>query len=109
MTDLSPHTKSAESGNEPKNGDLRVVHFPQVPCRAFHVPVTSPDDAIRLMGILARYDDFQLKQRIKPDYSSAADLEVYEDGEWLTWYDDEGDDIRAYEVRLSQQNAEAAR
>jgi len=64
-----------------------------MPCPAFYVPVDSPEHALTIISLLADYDDFQYRNYIKPDYSSAAGLEVYEDGEWVTWYDDEGRDF----------------
>lgn len=80
-----------------QSGDLRVWHIPQIPGKPFYVEVASPDEAIRIMQLLADYDYFQLKHNIKPDYSNAQGLQVYDnDGEWVDWYDDEGDDIDAY-------------
>ncbi len=76
-----------------KEGDLRVWHIPQVPGKPFHVTVATSIEAIKVLGILADYDTFQFKNRIKPDYCNAAGLEVYEDGEWLEWYNDNGEDI----------------
>ena len=82
-------------------GQLRVWHCPQIPCKPFHVYVESPQEAQRVLQVLAKYDLFQLENKIKPDFSSAAGLEVYTDdcdGEgtagWSEWYDEEtGDDI----------------
>jgi len=47
---------------------LRVSHFPQVPCKAFHVDVNSIEEAMKIKNILANYDLFQYNNRIKPDY-----------------------------------------
>lgn len=83
----------------PKPGDLKVCWFPQVPCKAFEVPVKTPSEGAFLMDVLARYDWFQLENRIKPDYSNAGVLRVYDagsDGEgnpgWVDWHDEEGND-----------------
>lgn len=53
---------------------LRVWHIPQMPCKSFHVPVSSPGEAIKILGVLADYDLFQFENHIKPDYSSAQGL-----------------------------------
>lgn len=78
--------------SESKQGDLRVWWIPQVPGKPFHVDVASPDEAKKLMVVLADYDLFQFKNRIKPDYSNAGGLECYSqtgDGQWCEWYDEE--------------------
>lgn len=61
----------------PKQGDLRVWHIPQIPGKAFHVPVDSIKTAKLILKTLADYDLFQYKNRIKGDYSNAAGLECY--------------------------------
>lgn len=82
----------------PKDGELRVWHIPQIPGPAFHVGVDSPQEAQRVIQVLAQYDLFQFKHKIKPDYSNASGLEVFThdcDGEgthdWEEWYDVETD------------------
>ena len=37
---------------------LRISHFPQVPCKAFHVDVNSIEEALKIMNVLAYYDLF---------------------------------------------------
>lgn len=91
----------ARSLMRPKVGDLKVVWFPQIPCTPFEVPVKTPSEGAFLMTVLARYDEFQFDNRIKPDYSNAGTLCVYaedSDGEgnpgWEDWHDeDTGDDL----------------
>lgn len=77
---------------------LRVWHIPQIPMKAFHVHVSSPEEAIKILNTLADYDIFQFENHIKPDYSSAQGLEEFneEDHEWEEWYNDDGLDIREY-------------
>lgn len=70
-------------------GDLQVWWIPQVPGKPFTVAVPSVEEGKRLMDTLARYDQFQLDNNIKPDYSNAGVLTVFEDGEWTDYY--EGD------------------
>lgn len=74
-------------------GDLRVWHIPQVPGKPFYVPVQSPEEAIKVLDILADYDQFQFQNNIKPDYCNASGLEVFEGGEWVEWYNEDGEDI----------------
>ncbi len=76
----------------PTEGALRVWWIPQVPMKAFHVPVASIAEAKLIMVTLAEYDIFQFENRIKPDYCNTGGLEVFEDGEWTEWYDEESGD-----------------
>lgn len=76
-----------------KKNELRVWHIPQIPGEPFHVSVESPQEAVKVLEILAQYDNFQFEQKIKPDYSNAAGLEIYEDGEWREWYSEDGESI----------------
>jgi hypothetical protein len=79
-----------------KEGDLRVWHIPQIPGDAFYVPVSSPEEAGKLLNTLAQYDLFQYENNIKPDYSNASGLEVVESGEWCEWYSKYDEDIDEY-------------
>ena len=76
-----------------EEGDLRVWWIPQVPGAPFYVPVSDVEQAILIVNTLGRYDAFQYENRIKPDYCNVGGLEVYEDGEWLEWMDDNDDEI----------------
>ena len=79
---------------KPKEGDLRVWWIPQVPMKPFHVPVQSISEAKLILVTLAEYDLFQFHNRVKPDYSNAGGLEIFEGGDWTEWYDpDSGDCI----------------
>lgn len=83
---------------------LKVWHIPQVPMKAFHVDVERPEEAIKVLNILAQYDLFQYENRVKPDYTSAQGLIEFDEQEkeWFEWYSEEGEDIREYEQRLSE-------
>ena len=76
-------------------GDLQVWWIPQVPMEPFTVPVASVAEAVKLLDVLADYDLFQLKHRIKPDFCNAGGLRRWcadgGDGEpdWEDWYDEE--------------------
>lgn len=81
----------------PEQGDLRVYWIPQIPMKAFRVPVKSIREAKLILETLADYDAFQFKNRIKPDYCNAGGLQIFDvdpDGtgksDWCDWYNDEG-------------------
>jgi len=71
-------------------GDLRIWWIPQIPLKEgdkpFYVNVESPDEGRQALTILGRYDVYQFKHNIKPDYSNAGGLELEdEDGDWHEW------------------------
>lgn len=79
------------------NEKLRIWWIPQVPMEPFRVEVESPEEAKKLLNILADYDIFQFENNVKPDYCNAGGLEVFEDGEWTDWYSEDGEDINDIE------------
>jgi hypothetical protein len=80
--------------------NLRVWHIPQVPGKAFYVPVDSPEEGIKIMDILSYYDLFQLEHRIKPDYSNVCGLEMFVDGEWTNWENELAETEEEFRDRL---------
>ena len=78
---------------------LRIWHIPQIPMEPFHVEVGFIDEAKMLLRVLADYDLFQYNHNVKPDYSNASGLSVWDDDdqEWVDWYDEASgeDDIWA--------------
>jgi len=80
--------------------ELRVVHFPQVPCKPFYVEVGDLQQAKKIIDVLANYDLFQFDNRIKPDYCNMTVLEQWDEDEqeWLSWCDEETgiDDVDDY-------------
>ena len=76
-------------------GDLQVWWIPQVTMKAFEVDVASIEEGAKIMDVLAKYDLFQYKNRIKPDYANAGGLRRWckDDGDgnpgWEDWYDEE--------------------
>lgn len=74
-----------------KEKDLKVWWIPQVPMKAFEVPVKSIEEASLLLDTLAAYDLFQFNNNIKPDYTNMGGLCIVENGEWVDWYDEETD------------------
>lgn len=82
----------------PKQGDFKIWWIPQVPMKAFEVLVPDGPDPIKaaawLLYALAKYDMFQYENNVKPDYSNAGGLMIYDEVDgWTDWYDDNGDDI----------------
>ena len=74
------------------NGDLRVWHIQNPPAPATWYNVKSPTAGLGIINELAERD-------MRPNSgieSNAIGLCVYEDGDWVDWYDDEGDDIDAW-------------
>lgn len=78
---------------------MRVWHIPQVPGKAFHVPVDSLDEAIKILNVLSNYDLFQYENHIKPDYCNTNGLQVWDEDarEWFEWESEDGLNIREYE------------
>ena len=72
---------------------MRVWWIPQVPGKPFYVPVNNFIEGRKVLDILAEYDQFLLENMVRPDYSNAGGLEVFNDGEWTDWYDDDDNDI----------------
>ncbi len=76
-----------------KEGELRVWHIPQVPMKAFKVTVKTIEEAKTILNVLADYDDFEFKNKVKPDYSNVQGLEVYKNNEWCDWHNEEDEEI----------------
>jgi hypothetical protein len=90
---------------ERKVGDLQVWWIPQIPGEMFTVPVATVEEGAKLLRVLAEYDLFQLRHRIKPDYANVGGLRRWcEEGDWEDWDDPEtGDDLDAYmESKVAQ-------
>lgn len=75
---------------------LKVWWIPQVPMKAFEVPVSSLEEGIKVMDVLADYDLFQYENKVKPDYTNAGGIVMLEDGEWVDWHDEYGNDLDEY-------------
>lgn len=96
---------TAETGTGSTEGNspvaLRVWWIPQIPMKAFFFRVPTIEAGAVLCEALAKYDLFQLRHNIKPDYANAGGLawkhpEVTED----EWYDfDHEDDFELSEVQ----------
>lgn len=79
---------------------LQVWWVPQVPMKAFTVEVDSVEEGVKLLRVLADYDQFQYENNVKPDFANMGGLNQWDedsDGEgtpgWVSWYDeDTGED-----------------
>lgn len=51
--------------------NLKVWWIPQIPMKAFEIPVSSVEEGRKICDILAQYDLFQYENRVKGDYCNA--------------------------------------
>ena len=76
-------------------GDLQVWWIPEVLMEEFKVDVASIEEGSKILDVLARYDLFQYKNKIKRDCSYFGSLRRWceDDGDgkpgWEDWYDEE--------------------
>ena len=79
---------------------LRVWHIPQIATTdaTFYIPVETLEEGKKIMDLLACYDLFQFENRIKPYYTNANGLQVYNEDstEWENWYSEECKDVEEY-------------
>lgn len=68
---------------------LRVVHIPQVPMKGFEVLVSNEWEAFLISATLAYQHLFLYTNEVIPDYSNAIFVEMYEEGEWVDYWNDE--------------------
>jgi hypothetical protein len=68
--------------------EYRVWRVANFPSPANYFPVTSPEEGAKKINELAKKD-----LRNQNIGSNAFGLEVFEDGEWAEWYDNDGNDI----------------
>ena len=102
-----------------KKGDLSIWWIPQVPMDSFRVDVSSVEEGVKILNVLADYDLFQYENRIKPDYANAGGLLIWEedfDGEgipgWVDWYEeyfgfDDPEEWLQFKADLDKEKTEA--
>lgn len=75
-------------------GDLRVWYIPQVPMKAFFVPVPDLLTGALVLEALQQFSLFEYENRVKPDYSDAGGIVRWEtDGEGgFDWYEVDEDE-----------------
>lgn len=88
------------------NNKLRVSHYPQIPCKPFSAEVRNEREAYLLYQTLANQHLFLYDNNFIPDYSNILLVEMYEDGEWVDyWNEEEGMEwdefVGEFENRLS--------
>lgn len=62
----------------------------------FHISVSSIEEGVKIMDVLADYDQFQLDNNIKPDYCNMGGIEIFDaddkedgpGGSWVSWFDE---------------------
>lgn len=84
----------------PHEGMLRVWWIPQLPGKEFEWIVPDELTAHIMLNALAAYDDFQLANRIKPDYSNTGGLSVFRGGEWEDWENEHAESFDDYRARV---------
>lgn len=67
---------------------LKVVHYAQVPCEPFEVEVKDEREAFLISNILADQHLFLLKENIIPDYSNIIIVLMFEDGDWVDYFNE---------------------
>ena len=80
---------------------LEVYWIPQVPMKKFRIPVDSPQEACKILDVLAAYDLFQYENNIKGDYCNMGGMLQFDpdddhdspDGSWSDWYSEDGETL----------------
>lgn len=93
------------------NKKLRIAHYPQIPCEPYIVHVSSLWEAQLIYNTLANYDLFLLQHGIRGDYNNVIEIEEFDadEGDWVTWYDDQtgiGDINEYFEYQNNDNNEE---
>lgn len=65
---------------------IRVLHHPQIPCKPFIREVNNEREAYLLIETLADQHLFLFHNKFIPDYANIVTLEMFEDGEWCSYY-----------------------
>ena len=94
-----------------KKGDLRIWWIPQLGCGipTFYWDVKDIYEAKTLLDCLAQYDLYQYRNKIKPDYSNAGGLTIYDDDpdngrlDWFDWMSEAGDDLEEHFEYLNEE------
>lgn len=96
---------------------LRVWWVPQIPMEPFITPVSSIEEGVKIMEVLAQYDLFQYYKNVKPNYCNTGGLQFFDptddvdspEGSWVDWFieteDDWFEDPEDYLEYLANKNA----
>ena len=78
----------------PINGDLMVYHIPCIGVDEFLIIVNDINEAKLILNTLADYDLYLTNDvGLLDDYSNVSGLLTYDNGDWVEWINDLGDDI----------------
>ena len=75
-----------------EEGDLRIWWIRNPPNPAEFILIDSPDEAV---SILDRLGELDVRNGVQVNVGG---LEIFEDGEWTEWYDENGNDIDSVEA-----------
>jgi len=70
---------------------LRVLHYPQIPCKPFTVEVKDEEQAYLVSEALANQHLFLFENKFIPDYANIILVQMFDDGEWVDYYNEEHD------------------
>jgi len=79
---------------------LRVLHYPQIPCKPFIVEVIDEMQAYFTINLLAQQHLFLFDNNFIPDYSNILLVQMWEEdldhegdllGDWVDYYNEELD------------------
>jgi hypothetical protein len=90
----------------PQKGDLRIWHIPQVPGDQFYYPVSSLEEAAKILEAISFYDLFQFNHKIKPDFCNANGLQVFNGKDWEDWTNEDGDYFDEIKDKFLQKKGE---
>ena len=75
---------------------LRVLHYPQIPCKPFFVDVKDEEQAYLIQETLANQHLYLFDNNIIPDYATSIEVVMWDedsDGEgnadWVIYYNEE--------------------
>lgn len=73
------------------NKPLQIWHYPQVPCEPFKVDVKDEYEAYKIYNVLADQHLWLEENRFIPDYCNSISLVMYDDSEWVSYYNNHED------------------
>lgn len=74
------------------------IYYHILGTKIYYKEVFSPEEAKTMIDAIADFINTKVYEGVFPDHCSTAGLEYFdeEEGEWLTWYDDEGLDFNEH-------------
>lgn len=84
--------KTVKTSNDFQNKYRLWYFYAGFSATIFTIPVSSIYEAALVKHTLAFSDLVKYEQEVIPNYENAIGLEVYSKGEWVDWYDDDGND-----------------